>query len=100
MRLSRVCAAPPVSASEQGQGIFLDDLGLDRVEDSPHASHLIRAIRRRVARRAFCSVGAVPVLTVGRRHPAHGGVGWRLSGRALGSARRLSACQQEQKLKC
>lgn len=63
MRLLRVCAAPPVPALEQGQGIFIDDLGVVRVEDSPryclpHGSRLIRAIRRRVARRAFCSVGA------------------------------------------
>jgi hypothetical protein len=42
MRLLRVCAAPPVPASEQrqvalllGQGIFLDDLGVIRVEDPP-----------------------------------------------------------------
>ena len=35
MRLLRVCAAPPVPALEQGQGIFIDDLGVVRVEDPP-----------------------------------------------------------------
>jgi hypothetical protein len=63
MRLLRNCVAPPVPASEQDQGIFIDDLGVVRVEDPPryclpHASRLIRALRRRVARRAFCLVGA------------------------------------------
>jgi hypothetical protein len=46
MRLSRVCAAPPVPASEQGQGFIIDDLGVVRVEDLPRYCLPYTAARR------------------------------------------------------